>query len=250
MQRLIILHHIPDWNDLPNIERWFYRYHIPDVLRTKPWMSRYVMFRSTPPPSGAEAFGYYNYKVHENWSFDDEDMIRLTAMTPEVAPLKAIMVKTGAKPTEDFLGSDLIMFDQTILRWLIIFKYPEGVSLEEGDHWYLNTHVPEALQQPGLIRFFSYKVIPLKLVAAVGKRSFLHPQSEISANYHRVTEMWYTNSNGWVDSVIKNPPKYTRPDWANYNQYPFLKPWKDFHSTCILERPTEDYLKDVRPFYI
>ena len=36
MVKTIIIHHLPDMNDLPAAERWFYRYHVPEVLRNQP----------------------------------------------------------------------------------------------------------------------------------------------------------------------------------------------------------------------
>lgn len=247
--KVFILHHLPDMNDLPAAERWFYRYHVPEVLRQGPL--KYLCFRAVPPPPGAEKYGYYNYKLHENVTLsDDLGGSALTSFTPEVVPLHVVMVRVPVRPTEDFLGAGLTAEEKTILRWFIIFKYPDGVPLEEGEDWYLNTHVPEVKKQPGLIRFFSYRTLPFDQQIASGMRSFIHPKSRLSHEGHRVTEMWYENSNGWVNSVINSPPEYTRPPWAKYSEYPFLEPFKDFFSTFILERPTEDYTREVRPFYI
>jgi hypothetical protein len=65
-----------------------------------------------------------------------------------------------------------------------------------------------------------------------------------------VSEQWYEDSNGWIESVIKSPPQYTRPPWASYDHYPFLEPDVDFASTFILERPTDDWVRQVAPFYV
>ena len=46
-----------------------------------------------------------------------------------------------------------------MLRWFILMRYPEGVSREKGDDWFLTIHAPEVARQPGLSRFFSYRVI-------------------------------------------------------------------------------------------
>jgi len=171
-------------------------------------------------------------------------------MTREVVPLRVIMVNVPAAPTEDFKGREVSFDEKTILRWVIVFRYPEGVSLEEGDDWYLNVHAEEVAQQPGLTRFFSYRVLPPRAGLQGGVRAFLHPRSSMSADWHRVSEQWYENGNGWVDSVIASPPEYTKPPWAKYDKYPFLEPGVDFASTFILERPSDDWLRQVSPFYI
>ena len=249
MIKTIILHHLLDMNDLPAAERWFYRYHIPEVLRNQP--VGYVSYRAVPPPPGAEDYGYYNYKVHENLNRGEgERPLGLTAMTKEVVPLKVIMVNVPATPTEDLLGKGTSFEEKTILRWLIAFRYPEGVGVEEGDDWYLNAHAKEVMQQPGLTRFFSYRVIAPPEVMGKVVPAFLHPRSQVSSNWHRISEQWYENSNGWVDSVVSSPPRYTKPPWATYDRYPFLEPGVDFASTFILERPTDDWLRQVPPFYV
>ncbi len=85
MIKTIILHHLLDMNDLPAAERWFYRYHIPEVLRNHP--VSYVSYRAVPPPPGAEAYGYFNYKVHENVNRGEaEKPLGLTAMSQGGGP--------------------------------------------------------------------------------------------------------------------------------------------------------------------
>jgi hypothetical protein len=247
--KTIILHHLLDMNDLPAAERWFYRYHIPEVLRNHP--VSYLSFRAVPPPPGAEDFGYLNYKVHENLNRGEgERPLGHLSMSKEVVPLRVIMVNVPAMPTEDFLGREASFDERTILRWLTVFRYPQGVSLGEGDDWYLNTHAREVMQQPGLTRFFSYRVIAPPVVMDKVVPAFLHPQSMVSSDWHRVSELWYENANGWADSVITRPPQYTRPPWATHERYPFFEPRVDFASTFILERPTDDWLRTVPPAYV
>ena len=62
--------HLPDMNDFPFMERWFPRYHAPEVMR-RPLSIRYLGYRVVPPFPGVEHYGYYNYRVHENWSRGD-----------------------------------------------------------------------------------------------------------------------------------------------------------------------------------
>jgi hypothetical protein len=249
MIKTVIFHHLLDMNDLPAAERWFHRYHVPEVLRNRP--TSYVSFRAVPPPPGAEAFGYFNYKIHENISSGEQEKpLGLASMTPEVVPLKVAMVDLPATPTEDFLGRETSIEERTILRWVIAFKYPEGVDPEVGDEWYLNVHAREVMQQPGLTRFFSYRVLTSRQFGKGGAPSFLHPRSSMLGGWHRVTEQWYEDGNGWARSVLESPPAYTAPPWANFGSYPFLEPGVDFISTFILERPSDDWLRQVTPFYL
>ncbi len=249
MIKTIIIHHLLHMSDLPAAERWFYRYHIPEVLRNQPLS--YVSFRAVPPPPGAEAFGYYNYKVHENLNRGEgEKPLGLLTMTKEVVPLKVIMVNVPATPTEDFLGRETSFAEKTILRWLVAIRYPAAVSVEEADDWYVNVHAKEVARQPGLTRFFSYKVIKPPEVMDKVVPAFMHPESVVSSDWHRISEMWYENANDWVDSVLSHPPKYSKPGWATLDGYLFLEPQTNFASTFLLERPSDDWLREVPRFYL
>lgn len=249
MIKTFIFHHLLDMNDLPAAERWFYRYHIPEVMRNRP--VSYVSYRAVPAPAGAEAYGYFNYKIHENIARGEQEArLGLISMTPEVVPLKVIMVNMPVTPTNDFQGRELSLDDKTILRWVTVFRYPEGVSVQEGDDWYVNVHAPEVMLQPGLTRFFSYRVIPSPVSVGKGRSSFLHPRSEVTSNWHRVSEQWYENANGWVESILTSPPVYTAPAWAKYDRYPFFEPGADFAGTFILERPSDDWLRELPPAYV
>lgn len=96
----------------------------------------------------------------------------------------------------------------------------------------------------------SYKVLAWRRFGQGGRPSFLHPQSSMLAGWHRVSEQWYENSDGWARSVLRTPPQYTAPPWATHDRCPFPEPGIDFISTFILERPTDDWLRQVFPFYV
>ena len=249
MIRTIIFHHLPDMNDLPAAERWFYRYHIPEVLRGRPLS--YVSYRAVPAPPGAEGYGLFNYKIHENvHAGEGETKLALVSMTPEVVPLRVIMVNVPVAPTEDFLGSGRSLDEKTILRWVTVHRYPEGVGVEEGDDWFVNVHAPEVMRQPDLTRFFSYRVLASQVPVRKGASTFLHASSSISSNWHRVSELWYEDGRGWAQSVLESPPAYTKPAWATHDRYPFLRPDVDFASMFILERPTDDWVREITPAYL
>ncbi len=250
MSKLVILHHLLDNDDRPGLERWFWQHHCPEVLAQVPWTTRYVLYRPVPAPPGAEAFGYVNYRVHENYVRDPAERrgVRgLMSMTPCPGAMNVAVINVPAEPTEDFHGAALRPGDSTILRWLTAFRYPDGVSEQGGEEWYLNVHVPEVCRQPGLLRFFSHKAYNLAgppLPSSNAQRPFVAQPSPLTLKkWHRVSEQWYANDSAWVNAVLKNPPAYTRPAWATQASYPFLAPWQDFLSTFLLERPDCDLLE-------
>ena len=255
MAKLVLFHKLLKKKEFPRMERWFQRYHVPEVMQQTPWMVRYAMFRPVPfLPKEAEAFNIYNFRVHENWALGP-DLRRPPrgALSMSREPVEEVIEGAGiqvpAVPTEDFM--EAFSFEEhPILRWVCMFRYPEGVSVEEGDDWYLNVHAPEVMKQNGLNRFLSYKGYPQTGMLVPHK-----PRADGSdvrnrntqKVYHRLSELWYEDTDGWLESVIKNPPSYTRPPWAVWDQYPFLEPGVDFASTFLLEKPEAVYTQSASP---
>jgi Chalcone isomerase N-terminal domain len=256
MRSYLILN-LKTMNDLPLVERWLLKTHAGETLSMNgPILDRYVSYRSVPAPTGAEAFGYYNWRLTEHWwrenPFRNGNLMDQGTTFSEVWPpnyTNIIGLPTGEKrsagwqgkpngahppvkvfiprrPSEDFHGRGLTMDDGTILRWVVAIKYPEGVSREEGDDWYINTHAPEVCKQVGLKRFFSFKVT-----------------EPVTSQFVRVSEFWYENADAWTRAIIDEPTSYTPPPWAVHNQYPFLEPFVDMIGTFILEAPTDDFLR-------
>lgn len=253
MSKLLIIHELNNENDRPALERWFNRYHAPEVMTQAPWTVRYVMFRPVPCPPGAEDFGYYGYRVHESW-VPDRSLRRgergLLAMTQQPGACDAIIVNMPAQPTEDFFGGDSTYDDHTILRWVTAIRYPEGVSVEEGEDWYLNVHAKEIMQQPHLTRFFSTKVYENQEGTLLPQGDDFHDHTPMFyTQWHRVSELWYECADDWRESVVINPPSYTKPPWATFDKFPFVRPGKEFISTFLLEAPERDFLREVAPLY-
>ena len=166
MHRHNILWHLPGYIDLPAWERYYRRYHGPEIVgRFGPWLTRFVTFRAVPAPPEAEAFGYQNYRLVEGWwnsapSWANDRLAFTPTKGITMPPKPGGIAFLPPQATEDFMGHDVAPDNKTILRWYQMIKYPKGVSLEEGEDWYLNVHVKEVMQQPGLTRFFSTRTIP------------------------------------------------------------------------------------------
>lgn len=256
-----LLLNIRSMNDLPLMERWLLKEHAAETLSVNgPLLDRYVSYRAVPAPDDAEAYGYYNWRMTEHWwrapphdgqfrgqdtSFSEtwpEGYIPILGLpdgktrspdwrgTPSGVHPPAMMF-LPRRATEDFKGKGLTIDDGTVLRWVMAIKYPAGVSTDEGDDWYIKSHAPEACNQIGLKRFFSYKVIEPR-----------------TSQFVRVSELWYENANAWHKSIVEAPPRYTTPPWSKYDRYPFLEPFVDFISTFILEAPTNDFKDNFRGY--
>ncbi|MBI2829655.1 MAG: hypothetical protein HYX81_00685 [Chloroflexi bacterium] len=218
-------------------ERWYVRFHTQEVLRNwGPWMARYETYRTFEPPVESKRFGAVGAFYTEHWwrSIEDYDEARACSnpTTPVTAsltepPLPAtplVQVMTPARPTENFLDKKPPAPEEMpIIRWLRAFKYPEGVSAQEGDKWYLQTYSQQVKQQAGLLKYVCYTCVP-------------------GASMHRVEELWYRDLDAWRKAVVESPPSYTPPSWAKKEE-----PFVDMTSTFVRLKPTWDWFRE-RPF--
>ena len=245
-------------NDLPLMERWLLRDHCAETLsQLDPILDRYVSYRAVPPPAGAEAFACYNWRMTEHWwrespfpaQGQDNAGASLSERWPagyteilglpsgehrsaqwhgaQGGPHPPAFVFVTRRPSEDFKGRGLTLDDGTILRWLNAIKYPEGVTVKEGDAWYVHVHAPELCRQPGLKRFFSSRAVEPRV-----------------GPWARVSELWYEDEDAWRRATIEQPSAMTAPPWATDARAPYLRPWVDLVSMFILERPTNDFKRD------
>lgn len=264
--KMVLLVNLPSIDELPAAERWLLRDHANETLSwIGPWLDEYVSYRVVPPPPDlypdVVRHGCYNWRV-TNHVYNDvppapTKLWTIVAPVPHPArpaakkvdeiydtkvegsleaPHMHVLCFVPFWPTEDFLGRDLVPWEKTILRWVTVFKYPEGVPAEEGERWFLETHSAEVARQPGLIRYFSSRTIDVP-----GHSPY---------PWHRVSEQWYENFRSWKAAVVDSPIGYTRPPWAKYDKYPFLEPYVDFASAFILERPTNDFKRDYMGYFI
>lgn len=251
MIKSIVLHDIPI-DDIAAMERWYYKDHSPEIVRRYgPWSVRHESYLPIAAPFDARQFGFFNWRMTEGWwrempkpGAQGALAFTLPPVTPRVATCFV-----PAQPTEDFCGSGTQPHERQVLRWFVMFKYPDGVTTEDGERWFLDTHVPELMRQPKLWRFFSYKTIkdPIAL-PGTWPPNHVPPHQSIMPRWDRVCEFWYENFADWRSSVLEIPPAYTAPEWASHPGFPFLKPDVDFVSTFLLERPTDEFLRDARSY--
>ena len=248
----IVVHQIPI-NNVAAMERWYYQRHAPEICRRYgPWLHRHESYLPVDAPAEAREYGFYNWRVTEGWWREipkGGPQGELAFTVPPVYPQVSVCFVPW-QPDDDYMGSDVQPDERNVLRWYILFKYPEGVDKEEGDRWFQERFAPEIQKQPKLFRFFSYKTVKqpggLPGTWPAGKNP---PPETLNVGWDRLIELWYEDFDGWRDSVINNPPAYTRPDWATRDSFPFVELGQDFVSSFLLERPSDEFLRDSR-FYL
>jgi len=246
-----VLHHI-DLDEIAAMERWYHQLHIPEIVRRYgPWQARFESYLPVPAPDAARQFGLYNWRLTDGWW---RELPKAGAQgtfcftDPPVRPQVATCFIPW-QPTEDFLGAEHQPREKNVLRWYLMLRYPDGVPAEAGERWFLGTHVPELLQQPGLVRAFSYRTVKAQVhLPGTWRAGSAPPPGSFRRDWDRVIELWYENFRDWRRAVLETPPRYTAPAWATRPDWPYVQPGEDFASTFLLERPSDEFGRDSRIF--
>jgi hypothetical protein len=251
MIRSIVVHDIP-LDALPAMERWYHREHSAEIARRYgPWLSRHESFVPVPAPAAAQAYGVFDWRVTDCW-WREVPLAgprgALCFTPPPVWPRVATCF-IPAQPTHDFVGSERLPSAGACLRWFVLFRYPAGVAPEQGDEWFLKVHAPQVAQQTGLRRFFAYAVVkePLPLPGEWAPGG-APPSETILHSWDWAYELWYDDFSSWRRAVIDEPPTYSAPAWATRDRYPFVAAGDDFVSSFLLERPNDEFVRDLRAY--
>lgn len=238
--------HQIDINDYASTEHWYYTYHGPQLARRYgPWMDRFESYRPVPAPKEAEAYGLVNYFCTVGiWNGVPETgpkgELALTTPPVHARPFHFI---GPAQCTEDFKGSETEPEEKSVLRWVQLFRYPEGVDKKAADDWYVSSFAPKACESKDMYRFFSFKSIEeeIRLPGEWSQRSIAKMKGEPEDHmWDRLSEMWFEDFSSWKNFVSKS---FEAPSWAEIDSFPFVKAEQNFRSCFLLERPAFDWLK-------
>lgn len=117
-----------------------------------------------------------------------------------------------------------------MIKSIVVHDIPFD-SVPAMERWYHRDHSAEIARRygPWLARHESY--LPADAPAGA-----------------RVSELWYETFTDWRRSVIESPPPYTRPSWSTCDAYPLVKPFEGLVSSFLLERPNDEFLRDLRSY--
>lgn len=264
----VLLSNIRDLNEVPYMERFVDRIHVPDTLSIYgPLLRRWHIYRAETSllleSVPLDAYGAYNWTMVE-LHFAENPYAAKTGLgsagaaleeyfppdynermgLPEGKDLKRSGIWPGSKdlrlnamihvplrPTESFVGTGLTLADRPFVRWIQLLRVPDGVTEEAFEHWYKDVHAPEVAKMPHLKRFLSYRRLP-----------------GLPGAFQRLSELWFSDFSSWRRDVVETPPALTPPPWGQSTRYPFLQPFREMVSTFVLERPTKDLLKNQRAY--
>jgi len=95
-----------------------------------------------------------------------------------------------------------------MLRWMFLVRYPEGVSIEEGEEWYFAHHVKDARAMEGLRRYRTWALQPAPTGGA-GR------SQEVLNRWVRMSELAFDDFEAWQHAVVDNLPPMTPAPWAD-----------------------------------
>jgi hypothetical protein len=262
--RSVILNCVRDDSDLPAAYRWLYKYHVAEsISQFGPYVSRYATYRALPVPPDGHDFGTYNWIMTEHYwlinpfeqnktesrgiafaEYFPKEFLEITRQPPEnlLRDPRWQGTSDGYHPIvfaflplfweNDFKGSGRTVEDGPNFRWFTVFKYPEGVSREEGDDWYLNTLAPQLVELPELNRFVSSAVL----------------DTPRTGPFQRAAELWFDSSRTWHRAIVEQGGRLSKPPWAKYGHMPYLEPYRDFVGVFVLDRPESDHFNQYRGY--
>jgi len=121
-----------------------------------------------------------------------------------------------------------------MIRFVHIFNYANDISIEDGEAWYLNEHVPRARKLPGVLRYLSWRSIDPDI-------PYPHPASPTPFNqYVRRSELWFKDIQAWQNAIKTDPELWIPSVEGNPG-------FREFESMLLPNKPQFDLLRDAPP---
>lgn len=228
----------------PKLMHWLYYHHVPEsISRFQPYCQKYTFYQAYPTPPEGDKFGAKGMQLTEHyWSVNERtpemanhifeeympmDVLRWQGILPDVdlGP-DAMMTGDEARGAgggdlppfvfafipinweDDFKGKGRMLMDGPNYRWQFIIQYPEGVNKEDGEKWFREELVPYLVESP-----YTNRVVSSKVLFDLG-----------GADFDRVVEVWFEGPEEWYKTAVEESGKVAKPEWAQTEAFPYLKP--------------------------
>ena len=248
----------------PKLEEWLYKYHVPEsISKFTPYCTKYAFYQAYPTPPEGDRFGARKMQLTEHYWLVDEhlpemahnifneyipmDVLKWQGCIPDenapefhenaVSGDAGRAVGGGDFPPfifsfvpinweEDFKGAGLTPEDGPNYRWQFLIRYPEGVSKEDGEKWFYDQVAP----------YFTKSVFVRRFVSSKVKINYGAP----TAQFDRLVELWFEGPEEWYKAAVTHADQIAKPDWAQQDQFPYLKPQHNIASIFCGDRATSD----------
>lgn len=250
------------------LQHLLYYHHVPEsIAKFEPWVTKYTFYNALPTPPEGERFGTYRMQLTEHYwminPFSKESLVNSLSeyFPPEALKWQgtipdddadgAVMGGEEARSTGgdngcppfifaflpifwelDLKGAGRTIVDGPNYRWMFLVSYPEGCTKEEGEKWMLEEVLPSFAKMPETNRI---------LTSAVKK--------EINGcHFDRCVEMWFDGPEEWHRCAVEAAKAFKKPVWAQYEQFPYVRPKYEFASLFLTDMAASDNLKQYRGY--
>lgn len=250
---------------------WLYTCHIPEsISQFAPYVTKYAFYNALPTPPDGDLFGTNNVQMTEHYwmvnpcmpvtlkkAFVESmppEVLVWQGVIPEGVPMKMLGEDFDADALRafggdmevppfafayipvwwenDIKGAGRTMTDGPNYRWQFMMRYPDGVSLEEGDKWFFDEMIPVFKKAGEVTRILTSKII----------------REVNDCKFHRVVEMWFDGPEEWHTVVTEKTESIKKPDWAKTPVFPYLRPHFEISGIFLMDMAASDNLTQYRGY--
>ena len=249
------------------LQHCLYAIHVPDsISKFGQYCNKYAFYNALPTPPEGERFGTRRMQLTEHYWMVNEltpemsvnaftermpvEVLRWQGMIPDddvdlskVANMDGdehrksgggdmppfVFAHMPINWQDDFKGKGRTIADGPNYRWLFVLNFPDP---EEGEKWFQEVFVPYFQNRPEVNRFVSSKIYP----------------DVVGCKFQRAVEMWFDGPEEWYTAAVEGTKDMVKPEWAQQEQFPFLKSNYNIVGVFLTDMATSDNLTQYRGY--
>ena len=250
------------------LQHWLYAVHVPDSIgKFTPYCTKYAFYNALPVPPEGERFGTRRMQMTEHYWMVNEMVPEMSAnafterMPPEVLRWQGMIPDddvdlsqaanmdgdahrssggdNGCPPfvfahvpmnwEEDYKGRGRTIDDGPNYRWQFVLRWP---CEKTGEKWFKEVFVPYFQNRPEVNRFLSSKIY----------------HDVVGCSFHRLVELWFDGPEEWYKAAVEGTRVLEKPEWAEQDQFPFLRPNFSIVGMFLSDMAASDNLTQYRGY--
>ncbi len=250
------------------LQRWLYAVHVPDSIgKFTPYCTKYAFYNALPTPPEGERFGTRRMQMTEHYWMVNEMVPEMSVnsfterMPVEVLRWQGMIPDDGADLShadnmdgdahrssggdngcppfvfahvpmnweEDYKGKGRTIDDGPNYRWQFVLRWP---CEKTGEKWFQEVFVPYFQNRPEVTRFLSSKIY----------------HDVVGCQFHRLVELWFDGPEEWYQAAVEGTKVLEKPDWAQQEQFPFLKSNYNIVGMFLSDMAASDNLTQYRGY--
>lgn len=250
------------------LQRWLYAVHVPDSIgKFTPYCTKYAFYNALPTPPEGERFGTRRMQMTEHYWMVNEMVPEMSVnafterMPVEVLRWQGMIPDDGADLShaanmdgdahrssggdngcppfvfahvpmnweEDYKGKGRTIDDGPNYRWQFVLRWP---CEKTGEKWFQEVFVPYFQNRPEVTRFLSSKIY----------------HDVVGCQFHRLVELWFDGPEEWYQAAVEGTKALEKPEWAQQEQFPFLKSNYNIVGMFLSDMAASDNLTQYRGY--